>query len=61
MEVFQVSINDNIQDVPRANWIEVSVPDANGYKPVTYVVWSYSTASGSFPANDTYKITFKNV
>ena len=60
MEVFQVSINDNIQNVPRANWKEVSVAGANGYKPVTYVVWSYSTASGSFPANDTYKITFKN-
>ena len=61
MEVFQVSINDNIQNVPRANWVEVNVPGANGYKPITYVVWSYSTASGSFPANDMYKITFKNI
>ena len=61
IEVFQVSINDNIQNVARANWKEVNVAGANGYKPITYVVWSYSTASGSFPANDTYKITFKNV
>ena len=61
MEVFQVSINDNIQDVPRAKWKEINVAGANGYKPIPYVVWTYSTASGTFPANDVYKITFKNV
>ena len=61
MEVFQSSINDSIQDVPRAKWKEINVAGANGYKPIPYVVWTYSTASGSFPSKDTYRITFKNV
>ena len=61
IEVFQVSINDYIQDVPEAQKFEVQVEGANGYKPVTYVCWTYSTAAGSYPAADTYKIRFKNV
>ena len=59
--LFQSSINDSIQDVPRAKWKEINVAGANGYKPIPYVVWTYSTASGSFPSKDTYRITFKNV
>jgi hypothetical protein len=59
MTIFQVSINDYIQDLPTANWRRVMVSAANGYKPVEYVVWSYAPAA-PFPANDTYKIKFKN-
>ena len=59
IEIFQVSINDYIQDLPAASLRRVMVAGANGYKPVEYVVWSYAPAA-PFPANDTYKIKFKN-
>ena len=59
IEIFQVSINDYIQDLPAASLRRVMVAGANGYKPVEYVVWSYAPAA-PFPANDTYRIKFKN-
>ena len=58
MDVFQVSANSNIQD--EGTWVEVDVAGANGYKPVTYVVWTYTPAA-PYPSDDTYKITFKNI
>ena len=58
MEVFQVGVNSNVQD--EGVWKEVEVAGANGYKPITYVVWTYIPAA-PYPSTDTYKITFKNI
>ena len=57
VEIFQVSVNANVQDV--FDTTTVMVPGANGYKPIEYKVWAFTPAS-PYPASDTYKIKFKN-
>ena len=57
IEIFQVSINARVEDVFETT--TVSVPGANGYKPINYKVWTFTPAA-PYPADDVYKITFKN-
>jgi len=57
IEIFQVSVNANIEDV--FDTTTVMVPGANGYKPIEYKVWTFTPAS-PYPSSDTYKIKFKN-